>query len=299
MPFLGLARSPTILSGRTRSGPFSVKVVLLAISICSILGTHGSLQLPSFTSAYSQEVPDELKGIEIKEHMGEQVSIESLRFRDETGKEVLLGDYFQKGRPVLLSLVYYQCPNLCNFMLNGLVNGLKTLDWTPGEKFEIVSVSIEPQETPELAAQKKASYMESYGRPKGASGWHFLTGEDSQIRKLASQVGFGYRYDKREKQYAHGSVIFALTPEGIISRYLYGIEFFSKDLKLALLEASHGKVGTVVERFLLFCYRYDPQTRRYSVYLTRLMQVSGAITVVLLGGYLGFFWRRQRKGALL
>ncbi len=237
------------------------------------------------------------KEIGVTEHLGNQIEIGDYSFKDETGKTVQLSDYFNKGHPVLLSLVYYECPNLCNFMLNGLVTSLKQLDWTPGEKFEIVTISINPHETSDLASRKKTSYINAYGRPEAASGWHFLTGEESQIRKLSSEVGFGYRYDPVEKQYAHSAVLFALTPQGKISRYLYGIEFQNKDLRLALLEASNGKIGTVVDRLLLFCYRYDPQTRKYSVYLTKLMQAGCGGTAVVFGGYLMVFWRRQRKGA--
>jgi protein SCO1/2 len=145
--------------------------------------------------------------------------------------------------------------------------------------------------------RKKESYIKAYGRPEAASGWHFLTGEESQIKKLADQVGFGYRYDEKEKQYAHSAAMYVLTPEGKISRYLYGVEYPNKDLRLALLEASNGKIGTVVDRFLLFCYRYDPNTRSYSIYLTKLMQTACGATMLIFGSYLFVFWRRQRKGA--
>ena len=165
------------------------------------------------------------------------------------------------------------------------------------EKFEIVSVSINPRETPALATRKKESYLKAYGRPQAASGWHFLTGDEAQIQKLAAEVGFGYRYDSQEKQYAHSAALFVLTPEGKISRYLYGIEFPVKDFRLALLEATRGKIGTVVDRILLFCYRYDPYTRSYSVYLAKLMQAGCGATILIFGSYLFVFWRRQRKGA--
>jgi protein SCO1/2 len=167
------------------------------------------------------------------------------------------------------------------------------MDWIPGREFEIVNVSIDPRETPRLAAEKKAAYLSSYGRPEAGNGWHFLTGTEEQIKKLASQVGFGYRYDKRDQQYAHSAVLFALTPEGKISRYLYGIEYRPKDFRLALLEASSGKIGTVIDRLLLFCYRYDPITRKYSMVITKVLQFSSLVTVLLLGGYLVLFWRRQ------
>jgi protein SCO1/2 len=177
------------------------------------------------------------------------------------------------------------------------VKSLKTFEWTPGQKFEIVTLSINPNEKSELAAKKKVAYLESYGRKEATSGWHFLTGDEVQIRKLAEQVGFGYRYEPKDNQYAHSAAIFALTPDGKISRYLYGIEFKNTDLRLTLLEASNGKIGTIVDRILLFCYRYDPQTRKYSIYLTKVMQTGCGLTLLVFGGYLSLFWRRERKGA--
>ncbi len=257
--------------------------------------THFQPELEKMDLESPKGIPSELKEAGITEHLGSSVSIEELSFKDERGKTVHLSDYFNKGRPVLLNLVYYECPNLCGFLLNGLMTSLKKMSWTAGEKFEIVTVSIHPGETPDLARGKKEAYLQAYGRPQAQSGWHFLTGEETQLKKLASQVGFGYRYDLQEKQYAHSAAIFILTPAGKISRYLYGIEFSERDLKLALLEASSGKIGTVVDRFLLFCYRYNPQTRKYSVYLTQLMQAGCGGTVVIFGGYLAIFWRRQRK----
>ncbi len=249
----------------------------------------------SASAADTSKVPDELKNVGITEHLGDRVSIEELVFRDEKNGVVHLSDFFGTGKPVLLNLVYFQCPSLCSFVLNGLVKSLKSLDWTPGNQFQIVTISIDPTEKAELAAAKKESYVESYGRPEAARGWHFLTGEEAQIKKLAQQIGFGYRYDAAEKQYAHSAALFTLTPDGKISRYLYGIDYPARDMKLSLIEASSGKIGTIVERFLLFCYRYDPKTKKYSVYVTKLLQTAAAATVLIFGGYLGLFWTRQRR----
>lgn len=240
-------------------------------------------------------IPKELKGAEITEHLGDSVSLSELKFKDEYSKTVYLSEYFKSGRPVLLNLVYYGCHNLCSFVLDGLVNSLKQLDWIPGREFELITVSIDPEEKPELALRKKENYLKVYGRLRAETGWHFLTGQEDQIKKLASEVGFGYRYDDTEKQYAHSAALFVLTPEGKISRYLYGIEYPAKDLRLSLVEASRGRIGTVIDRILLFCYRYDPKQRKYSVYLTRVMQASGAGTMVVFGGYLALFWRGQRR----
>jgi protein SCO1 len=246
-------------------------------------------------AAPGKALPKELQGIGITEHLGAQLQPSSFRLKDEAGKDVTLASYFRSGKPVVLTLVYYQCPNLCNFLLNGLTDGLKDLEWTAGEQFELVSVSINPKEGPELAAAKKESYIEAYGRPAAAKGWHFLTGTEAQVRALADQVGFGYRYNPEDGQYAHSAAAFVLTPEGRISRYLYGIQFKPKDLKMALVEASNGRVGTVIDRLLLFCYQYDPKTKRYSLAAFRLLQAGGAGTLLVFGGYMTVFWRRQRR----
>lgn len=244
------------------------------------------------------KVPDELKAAGITEKLGDQVAIEDLRFWDEEGRSVPLSHYFSKGKPVALVLAYYQCPSLCTMVLNGTTDALKKVDWLAGDKFEVVTVSINHRENHELAARKKAVYVKELARAGAEKGWHFLTGEEAQIKKLADQVGFGYRWDSRDNQYAHSAAMIVLTPEGKISRYLYGIEYKPKDLKLALLEASNGMIGTVIDRFLLFCYRYDPKTRGYSLVLTKVMQAGSAGSVVVFGSYLAVFWRRQRKQKL-
>ncbi len=253
--------------------------------------------------AAATEVPSELKDVGITEHSGASVLAQNPVYRDESGATVHLSQYFQKGKPVVIVLAYYECPNLCTFVLNGLTTTLKRLHkqfgWAPGKEFEIVTVSIDPRETPELATQKKNAYLANLGIPSVAAGWHFLTGTEAEIHKLSNAVGFNFKFDKADKQYAHSAAIFAITPDGRVSRYLYGIEYDAKDLKLALLEASNGKIGTVVDRFLLFCYRYDPKTRKYSVALTQVMRAGGAGTVVVFGGYLAVFWRRQRRISFL
>jgi protein SCO1/2 len=254
-------------------------------------------------SAFAVDIPEQLKGASITEHPGESLfmpstGIKEATFKDESGQPVKLEQYFNHGKPVVIVLAYYECPNLCTFVLNGLVESMRGLSpegWVPGKQFEVVTLSINPKEGPELAARKKAAYLATYGKPEAAAGWHFLTGDEAGIRKVADAIGFGYKWDPEEKQYAHSAAIFAITPDGRISRTLYGIEYKPRDLKLALLEASDGKIGTVVDRFLLFCYRYDPKTRKYSVYLTQVMQAGGAGTVLVFGGYLAVFWRRQRR----
>jgi protein SCO1/2 len=251
--------------------------------------------LSPLPSSWSAEKPAALDGVGVTEHLGARLSVEKLRFSDEQGKTVSLQEFFKKGHPVVLNLVYYECPQLCNFILNGLVTTLKNLDWVPGTQFEMVAVSINPKETPALAEKKKEAYLKVYGKPETRPGWHFLTGEESQIRELADQVGFGYRYDPVDKQYLHAAVTFVITPEGKISRYLYGINFPKKDLRFALLEASHGKIGNVVDQVLLFCFHYDPNRGGYSPYGFRFMQIACCFLATLLFSLLFYLWRLEKS----
>jgi len=236
-------------------------------------------------------LPAELEGVGIEEHIGRQVDL-SLGFTNEDGYRVELGSFFHKGRPVLLNLVYYTCPMLCNLLLNGQTHTLREIPWTPGEQFEIVTISIDPSETPKLAGQKKRTYLASYGR--SAPGWHFLVDRDGNSKKLAEQVGFHYRYDERQQQFAHAAAIMILTPEGRMSRYLYGAQSKPRDLRLALTEASSGRTGGAVDRLLLFCFHYDPQARSYVLFATNFMRAGGVAIVLVLGGVLLSLWRKEK-----
>jgi protein SCO1/2 len=244
------------------------------------------------------KLPPQLEQAGIVEKLGAQISLDQLQFKDETGKSVSLGSYFRQGRPVVLNLVYYECPSLCSMVLNGFLDSLKQLPWVPGQEFDIVTLSIDHREGPELAASKKARYLEVLGKPGADKGWHFLTGDENQIKTLATEVGFGYTYDEKEKQYAHAAGIFVLTPGGQLSRILYGIEYKSRDLRLALTEAGEGKIGTVVDRFLLFCYRYDPNLRSYSVYLFNVMRAAAVVTVLVMAMAFGVVWLKQKQANL-
>ncbi len=227
----------------------------------------------------AESLPVELQEVGLEEHLGNFVS-PSIPFRDEKNQPVLLGDFFDKTHPVILNLVYFECPNLCGFLLNGLMDSLNKMNWSVGDQFQMVTVSIDPTEDAPLASQKKQNYLKAYHRPSAEQGWHFLTGKEADIKKLAAEVGFKYKYDEDQKQYAHGAVIFILTPEGKISRYLYGIQFNPQDVKLALLEASKGKIGNLVDRFLMFCYHYDPKGRQYALYAVNMMKIAAALTVI-------------------
>ncbi|MEO0249744.1 MAG: SCO family protein [candidate division WOR-3 bacterium] len=234
-----------------------------------------------------------LQKIGIDQKLNEQVPLHLL-FRDETGQKVPLSNYFRQ-KPVILLLVYYECPMICNLTLNGLVKTLRVLSWKAGKEFEIVTVSINPKEDPKLAAQKKANYLKAYGRPEAAEGWHFLTGEESAIRQLADSVGFRYTYDPKTGQYGHAAGLIVLTPKGRISRYFYGTEFSARDLRFALIEASANKIGTPVEKLLLLCFRYDPTTGKYGLIVIRLVQLGGIATLLVLGTFMFVMFRRDRK----
>lgn len=240
----------------------------------------------------AEPIPPELQNVGIEEKLGTLVHKE-LKFKDEQGQEVSLDKYFQNGRPVIVTLVYFECPNLCGLLLNGFIESLNSFDWSVGDKFDVVTVSIDPNEGADLAKAKKESVLKAYTRPGAIQNWHFLTGTEDQIKQLASDVGFNYRYDEDQKQYAHAAGIFVLTPSGKLSRTLYGIQFPSRDLKLALLEASEGKIGTLGDRLLMFCYHYDPKGKKYAIMATQIMKLAGALTVLLLSLYFLFSFRKK------
>ena len=236
--------------------------------------------------------PGLLSKIHIDQHLDTQVPLD-LPFTDEHGKQVRLGDYFGK-RPVILALVYYECPMLCTQVLNGLVTALGVMNFEPGREFEVVAVSFNPREGPGLASQKKAAYLERYGRPHTAGGWHFLTGPETSIKALTEAVGFRYEYDDAIKQYAHGAAIEVLTPKGHISKYFYGIEYSARDLRLGLIEASDERIGTPIDDILLFCYHYDPTTGKYGAAVLRLVRLGGIATVLVFLSFLTISLRRER-----
>lgn len=235
--------------------------------------------------------PSLLKEVGIDQKLNQSIPL-NLEFRDEHGKAVQLGEFFGQ-KPVILSLVYYNCPMLCTQVLNGLESSLKLIPMDIGKQFNVVTVSIDPTERSVLAEAKRALYTGLYGRPGAAAGWHFLTGDQQQIKQLANAVGFRYAYDPDSKQYAHASVIMILTPEGKLSRYFYGIQFPSRDLRLGLVEASQGKIGSPVDQVLLFCYHYDPSTGKYGLLISRLIQTAGAVTVFAIATLIFVLYRRE------
>ena len=222
----------------------------------------------------------------------------NLTFADDEGKQVALASYFGK-RPAILALVYYQCPTLCSEELNGLVGALEMVNFTPGKDFDVVVVSIDPSEGPDLAAAKKRSYIKRYGRPETSGGWHFLTGTQPNIDALTKAVGFGYVKipgpDGRLTQFAHASAIQIVTPDGRLAQYYMGVEYSPKDLRLGLIEASTNHIGSPVDNILTYCYHYDPGTNRHSLIVARVVQLGGLVTVVTLGGFMLVMFRRDFK----
>ncbi len=218
----------------------------------------------------------------------------NLTFRDEAGRIVPLNAYFH-GRPVVLSLVYYSCPMICTEVLNGMARSFRQLPMAMGKDYDVVTVSINPNETPSLAAEKKSNYLQLYGHPEDSSAWHFLTGQDSSIKALAASVGYRYVYDTATSQYAHPTGIIVLTSQGQVARYLYGIDYPPKDLKFALVEASGNKVGSAVDKILLLCYHYDAATGKYGFVVLNAIRIGGVLTLLILGGVIAFYLRRERK----
>jgi protein SCO1/2 len=238
--------------------------------------------------------PPALESVQVTERLGSWVPGD-LTFTDSTGSAFPLHRYFYKDKPVLLSLNYYRCSMLCSLILTGMVNALKRSGLALGDDFLAITVSIDPLEEPPLAAERKRGYLQALGTPAVEPGWSFLTGKEDQIRKLAEAVGFGYAYDQDTKQYAHPAVIFVLTPEGKISRYLYGIEYSPRDVKLALVEAAGGKVGTSLDRFILSCFKYDPSLRRYGFYVSGILKGGAMLVFGMLAALLVTLWRRELK----
>ena len=236
-----------------------------------------------------------LRDVGIDQKLDEAVPLD-LEFFDEAGRPVRLREFFGT-RPVVLALVYYECPMLCTQVLNGLVGSLEGLTFNPGEDFEVVVVSFDPGETPALAADKRQTYLRRYGRRGTEAGWHFLTGREASIKALTGAVGFRYAYDEAIDQYAHPAAMTVLTADGRVSKYLYGIEFAPRDLRLALVEAGEGRIGTAVDQALLFCYHYDPETGRYGLVVMNLVRTGGVLTLVGLGAFILLALRRERRAA--
>jgi protein SCO1/2 len=237
--------------------------------------------------------PPSLQNVGIDQHLDAQVPPD-LIFRDDTGRDVKLGDYFGK-KPLILNLVYYNCTMLCGEALAGLSGSMRLVKFDLGDQFDVVTISFDPRETPQMAAAKKADYVKRYGRANAAAGWHFLTGPAESINALTKAVGFQYQYDPKIDQYAHATAIMILTPQGRISRYFYGVDFPPKDLRMGLVEASEGKIGNTVDQVLLYCYHYDPATGKYGAVITNILRLAAAATILILAGGILLMLRMEKS----
>ncbi len=289
---LGASRLP-----RRVSAYFSAAVLLLALTPPALHGQVSSYAEKQAGDNTGDQLPQVLQGVKVQQRLNQTLPLDA-SFVDDGGISVHLRDYLGR-RPVLMSLVYYNCPMLCSEELDGMTSALEMVHLTPGKDFDVVIVSIDPTETPQLAAQKKALYLKRYGRPETSGGWHFLTGREPAIRSLAEAIGFGYVRvpgpDGRLTQYAHASSIEVVTPAGKIAQYYLGVEYSPKDVLLGLIEASGNKIGSPVANILTYCYHYDPQTNRHSLMVARVVQLGGMVTMTGLGGFIFLMFRRDLK----
>lgn len=265
-------------------------------SALSFSGASAAAPVPASEQLDRTEpLPARLKGIDVREHLGEMVA-KGATFIDESGRRVTVGDFLDGQHPVILTLNYSRCPMLCSLELNGLVGSMKDVDFTAGKDFRIVTVVLDPNEKPEEARASKTRYVRQYGRSEAESGWHFLTGTEQNIHAVADSVGFSYGYNEARKEYVHPAAIILLSPTGKITRYLYGIEYKPKTLKLSLAESGEGKIGTSIDRLILFCFHYDETEGSYTPVVMNIMRVGGGLTVAMLGGFLTtYFLSESRK----
>jgi protein SCO1 len=282
------------MTHRRLAAPPRIAAATLA-SCLAIAPTNARAQAWQESGGIPSTPAAELEGVDIVEHLGGALPKDAT-FRDTEGKSVRLGDFFDEKRPTLFVFAYHTCPMLCSLVLDATVKSLNDVSWTVGKEFDVVSLSIDPRDTPQTASKKRAQVVGSYGRARGnPEGWHFLVGDEPNIRKVTDAIGFKYRYDSRQQQYAHPAAIYLLTPEGRIARYLYGITYDPGDVRLGLLEASEGRSISTTEKLLLFCYHYDPQGKKYALVAMNVMRVGGAATALALGGLIAAMWLRERR----
>ena len=288
--------------------PNRIQALTLCAALCSLSSAHAQSQF--FNPARSQSPgeyqnpagvnPSELDGVGIEQRLDSRVDLD-LEFVDSRGETVVLREIF-RGKPVVLSLVYYECPMLCTLELNGLLKAMRAMDLQAGEDYDVISVSFDPREGPELAARKKDEYLKQYthagfyDRERLEDGWRFLTGSEQNIRALAEAVGFGYRYDEEKDLYRHGSGIITLTPQGKVSRYQFGVEYSPRDLKFALMDASEEKIGSPIDAVMLYCFHYDPVSGKYGFVVMNALRLAGAATLLVLFGFIGLSLWRDRGG---
>jgi protein SCO1/2 len=274
------------VNGKNDKSIFAAVILLAAmlLSTCAWAQMNNGIMSPPASTR-----PPRLENVGIEQRLDAQVPPD-LTFRDDAGKVVKLGDYFG-DKPMILNLVYYNCTMLCGEALAGLSSAMRLVKFDVGNEFDVITVSFDPRETPDMAAAKKLDYVKRYGRANAAAGWHFLTGQAESINTLTKAVGFQYQYDVKTNQYAHATAIMVLTPQGRISRYFYGVDFPPKDLRMGLVEASQGKIGNAVDAVLLYCYHYNPETGKYGAMVGNILRLAAAATILMLGTFLFILWR--------
>ncbi|HML18784.1 MAG TPA: SCO family protein [Bryobacteraceae bacterium] len=267
-------------------------MMAMAIAAMPLFAQRDPLPGPSQAVLPAGVTPPQLEGVGIDEHLGRPVDL-NLTFIAENGYPVALKDFFHAAKPVILNLIYYQCPMLCNLILNGQAQVMREIPWNAGDQYEVVTISIDPSESFNLAREKKSVYLNALNRP--ASGWHFLCDTQDNAKKLAEQVGYHYRYDEQQGQFAHPAAIFILTPEGRVSRYLYGVRFRAMDVRFALAEASENRTSMTVEKILLYCYHYDPKAGAYVMFASNVMRIGGALTVFIIAFFIWRLFQADRR----
>ena|SRR6266404_5000067 len=267
---------------------------MLLLCLCATSAAQGKLtgDMREMKDSQSNQRPSVFEKVGIDQNLGAQIPL-GAGFKDEHGQDVKLSDYFGHKRPVILALVYYNCTMLCDQVLNGMASALNVLKFNAGKEFDVVAVSFDPRETPEIAADKKQLYLARYKRPGAEQAWHFLTGKQDAIDAVTRSMGFHYTWDDRSNQFAHSSALILLTPEGKVTQYYYGIEYSPKDMRLGMIEASQEKIGNPVDQLILYCYHYDPTTGKYGAIAMRMMRLGGLLTVLLLGMFMVFSFRRE------
>lgn len=267
-----------------------LKHILLSFTLTALLG--GGLFLNDVRAQRSSQPREQLQGVGIERHLGEDIP-QDLVFRTADGTKVTLGKYFDGKTPVILNLVYHNCPMLCGLMLDGFTSTLKSLEWTPGDEYRVLTVSFNHREGPDIAAAKKSTYVSRLDREGVETGWHFLTGGEEEIQRLTEAVGFRFRWVPQKEEYAHPTTQVFLSGDGAVTRYIYGIELPSGDVRKALVEASNGEVGSAIDQAAMYCFQFDPQKNTYTADAFNLMKIGSVLTVLILGGVLFVFWRRE------
>lgn len=274
--------------------PGSASRAALRAAVALVLLVAGAVPVIADNSATAPKLPGR---VAIAQKLNSQLPLDTM-LRDEEGRVVRLGDYFKSGRPVVLTFMYFRCPMLCSMVMDGATNSMTELKFDIGKDFDVVTISIDPRDKPEAAAEMKDKYVKRYGRLSAANGWHFLTGHDSSIKKITETVGFQYAYDPETDQFAHGAALLVITPQGRVSRYFYGFEYKPRDLRLALFEASQNKIGGAAEQLLLLCFHYDPATGKYSRNAMTFVRMGGVATMLGLASFVLIMLRRERRDAI-